>query len=110
MGHIGDGNCHFLILYNSPDYKKVSEIVDRMNERAIKYEGTCTGEHGIGVGKRKYLPIELGETSIDMMRSIKLALDPNRILNPDKIFKIDPHDTLDELISHGNIQENQGCC
>lgn len=110
MGHIGDGNCHFLILYNSPDYKKVSEIVDRMNERAIKYEGTCTGEHGIGVGKRKYLPIELGETSIDMMRSIKLALDPNRILNPDKIFKIDPHDNLDELISHGNIQENQGCC
>lgn len=110
MGHIGDGNCHFLILYNSPDYQKASDVVDRMNERAIKYEGTCTGEHGVGIGKRKYLPIELGETSIDMMRSIKMALDPNRILNPDKVFKIDPLDNLDELITHGKVQEGQGCC
>lgn len=110
MGHIGDGNCHFLILYNSPDYKKVSAIVDRMNKRAIKYEGTVTGEHGVGVGKRKYLPLELGESSIDLMRSIKLALDPKRILNPDKVFKIDPEDSLDELMEQGKLVEGTGCC
>jgi D-lactate dehydrogenase (cytochrome) len=111
MGHIGDGNCHFLLLYNTPQHKEVEKVVDRMVERAIKYEGTCTGEHGVGIGKRKYLPMELGQTSIDMMRSIKLALDPNRILNPDKIFKIDPDDKLEEMIEVGDIHElTKPCC
>jgi D-lactate dehydrogenase (cytochrome) len=49
-------------------------------------EGTCTGEHGIGVGKKKYLPLELGHETVNVMRSIKRTLDPNGILNPDKIF------------------------
>ncbi|CAI5756382.1 unnamed protein product [Candida verbasci] len=109
MGHIGDGNCHFIILYNSPDYLKVSKAVDKMVFTALKYEGTCTGEHGVGIGKRKYLPIELGETSIDLMRHIKKAIDPNTILNPDKIFKIDPNDDLDEQLEHGNLLEKQNC-
>ncbi|KAG7662265.1 uncharacterized protein J8A68_004159 [[Candida] subhashii] len=109
MGHIGDGNCHFLILFNSKDHGVVSQVVDKMVERALNYEGTSTGEHGVGVGKRKYLPQELGITTVDAMRQIKLALDPRRILNPDKIFKIDPNDTLDEQLEGGHIKEIQEC-
>lgn len=101
MGHIGDGNCHTMILYNSPDYHKVHTVVDRMVKRALDLEGTCTGEHGVGVGKRKYLPMEFGESTVDAERKLKLALDPKRILNPDKIFVIDPEDDLDEqLLGH----------
>lgn len=110
MGHIGDGNCHFLLLYNTKDYGKAKALVDRMVERALKLEGTATGEHGVGVGKRKYLETELGTTSVDLMRHIKLLLDPKRILNPDKIFKIDPHDKLDELLDGGAVIEGSGCC
>lgn len=63
-----------------------------MVELGIANDGTATGEHGIGNSKRNFLQLELGEDTIDMMRKIKLALDPNRILNPDKVFKIDPED------------------
>lgn len=112
MGHVGDGNCHFLLLYNSKDYAKAQAAVDRMVNRAIAFEGTCTGEHGVGVGKRLYLPKELGENSVDLMRHIKLAMDPHRILNPDKIFKIDPEEKLDELLHSGHVHEvhSGGCC
>ena len=111
MGHIGDGNCHFLILYNSPDYHKVKVLVDRMVNRAIDASGTCSGEHGIGVGKRRYLATELGETAVDLARTIKLSLDPNRILNPDKIFMIDPQDDLDNQLDEGSLLNNtsSGC-
>ncbi|KAK6463580.1 mitochondrial D-lactate ferricytochrome c oxidoreductase [Scheffersomyces coipomensis] len=112
MGHIGDGNCHFLLLYNSPDYHKTKTLVDRMVERALKYEGTSTGEHGVGVGKRKYLEKEFSPSSLDLMRHIKLSLDPHRILNPDKIFIIDKDDNLDELLEAGHIQSvnKHDCC
>ncbi|KAK6199447.1 mitochondrial D-lactate ferricytochrome c oxidoreductase [Scheffersomyces amazonensis] len=112
MGHIGDGNCHFLLLYNSKDYHSTKKTVDRMVERALKYGGTSTGEHGVGVGKRKYLVKELGESSLDLMRSIKLALDPHRILNPDKIFIIDKDENLDELLDAGHIVaiDKHDCC
>lgn len=109
MGHIGDGNCHFIIIYNSPDYAKVQEVVDRMVYRALDFEGTCTGEHGVGVGKRKYLYRELGESSVDLMRQLKFLLDPKRILNPDKIFEIDAKDNLEELLSEHHIKVNTGC-
>ena len=109
LGHIGDGNCHFLIIYNSPDYEKIHHVVDHLVSRAIEYEGTCTGEHGVGVGKRRYLPMELGETTVDTMRQIKLALDPRRILNPDKIFKIDPNENLDEQLDKGSVREVPHC-
>lgn len=109
LGHIGDGNCHFLIIYNSPDYSKVHEAVDRMVLRALQLEGTCTGEHGVGVGKRKYLSQELSESTIDTMRKLKLALDPRRILNPDKVFKIDPNDDLDEQLNAGHVIEKHEC-
>ena len=112
MGHIGDGNCHFLILYNSKDYRKTQKVIDRMVERALKYEGTSTGEHGVGVGKRRYLNLELGKSTVDLMRQIKLSLDPRRILNPDKIFIIDPNDDLDQLLEAGHIAEvnKHDCC
>lgn len=110
LGHVGDGNCHFLILYNSKDYGQVQDVVDRMVHRALHYEGTCTGEHGVGVGKRKYLNEELGTSTVNLMREIKLLLDPRRILNPDKIFKIDPKDNLDQLLSSGHIREHGKPC
>ena len=106
MGNIGDGNCHFLILYNSPDYHKVKVLVDRMVNRAIEASGTCSGEHGIGVGKRRYLATELGQATVDLERTIKLSLDPNRILNPDKIFMIDPKDDLDNQLDEGSLLNN----
>ncbi|OBA22347.1 FAD-binding domain-containing protein [Metschnikowia bicuspidata var. bicuspidata NRRL YB-4993] len=110
LGHVGDGNCHFLLLYNSKDYHKTKAVVDRMVERAIHYEGTCTGEHGVGVGKRAYVEAELGTPAVDLMRRLKFALDPRAILNPDKVFKIDPHENLDELLNSGHVLENPKCC
>ncbi|EMG46745.1 DLD1 D-lactate dehydrogenase [cytochrome] [Candida maltosa Xu316] len=110
MGHIGDGNFHILILYNSPDYHKVQQVVDRMVKRTItEAEGTCSGEHGVGVGKRKYLDAELGVSTNDLARKIKLSLDPKRILNPDKIYSIDPNDDLDQQLDAGNLLLQNGC-
>lgn len=110
MGHVGDGNCHFLLLYNMKEYSNAKALVDRMVERTISYEGTCTGEHGVGVGKRAYLEPELGVAAVDLMRHIKYALDPRAILNPDKVFKIDPSDNLDELLHAGHAVETPKCC
>ncbi|CCH42065.1 putative D-lactate dehydrogenase, mitochondrial [Wickerhamomyces ciferrii] len=93
IGHVGDGNFHALVLYKDEESDKVKKLVGRMVDRAINNDGTCTGEHGVGVGKREYLLKEVGEDAVDTMRHIKLALDPLRLLNPDKIFKIDPSDT-----------------
>lgn len=110
MGHVGDGNCHFLILYNTPDYMEAKKYVDRMVERAIKFDGTCTGEHGVGVGKRGYLEPELGKNAVDLMRHLKYALDPKAILNPDKVVQIDPNDTIEEQLNSGHVHEVQKCC
>jgi len=88
LGHVGDGNFHvvFSIDPNSPsDLGEVKEINSRLVRRALEMDGTCTGEHGIGIGKREWLVEELGE-AVDLMRSIKRALDPAGILNPGKIF------------------------
>ena len=88
LGHVGDGNFHvvFSIDPNSPsDLDEVKQINSRLVRRALEMDGTCTGEHGIGIGKREWLVEELGE-AVDLMRSIKRALDPAGILNPGKIF------------------------
>ena len=92
VGHAGDGNFHAFIIYNAEQRKTAETIVENMVKRAIDAEGTCTGEHGVGIGKREFLVEELGEDTIAVMRKLKLALDPKRILNPDKVFKIDPND------------------
>lgn len=92
LGHVGDSNIHFDIFYTDDTKHKVADVVNQMMLVGLKNEGTSSGEHGIGNGKRRYLELELGPDAIDLMRRIKFALDPKRILNPDKVFKIDPTD------------------
>jgi len=87
IGHVGDGNFHatpLVDMTNPDEVEKVAGYVSWLNELAISMEGTCTGEHGIGQGKKSYLIKELGEAT-DFMADIKKALDPKGILNPGKI-------------------------
>ena len=90
VGHAGDGNFHVSVVLDDKDPTEVAGVeafVARLNQRALAMDGTCTGEHGIGQGKKSFLPLELGG-SIDLMRQIKTALDPDDILNPGKIFTL----------------------
>ena len=87
-GHAGDGNFHVSLMIDTNKKEELSKLdpfLDRLSERAIRMEGTCTGEHGIGQGKRKYMYKELGNT-VDFMKDIKKAFDPNLIMNPGKLF------------------------
>jgi len=89
FGHVGDGNFHLVVLVDTGNKKDMAEaawISQRVVERAIAMEGTCTGEHGIGLGKRKYLRLEHGDVAVDVMRTIKMALDPQNLLNPGKVL------------------------
>lgn len=88
LGHVGDGNFHVALLINPDDPEQVHRAEDvnrRVVERAIACGGTCTGEHGVGLGKRKYLRIEHGE-ALEVMRSVKTALDPLGLMNPGKVL------------------------
>ena len=90
VGHVGDGNFHVLLLCDleSPEEVEMAEaFTARLNRRAIDMEGTCTGEHGVGQGKMKYLEPELG-SGLDVMRTIKRAIDPDNIMNPGKIVSV----------------------
>lgn len=94
-GHVGDGNFHAIILFNE-DEKKIAEgVVHRMVKRAVEMEGTVTGEHGVGLIKRDYLQHEVGETTVDTMRRIKMALDPLRLLNCDKVVRVEQPTTVE---------------
>nr|KAG5707878.1 hypothetical protein BaRGS_031609 [Batillaria attramentaria] len=89
VGHVGDGNIHcvFLIDPNSEEsYKRVHYYSDAIAELAMDLNGTCTGEHGIGMGKNELLVKEVGPAGIEAMMCIKKAFDPNNILNPGKVF------------------------
>lgn len=90
LGHVGDGNFHAVLLIDPNDPVEVAEA-ERLNDEivrlAIAMDGTCTGEHGIGLHKIGYLVEEAGEEAIDLMRGIKRAFDPDGILNPGKIFR-----------------------
>jgi D-lactate dehydrogenase (cytochrome) len=89
FGHVGDGNFHLVVLVdrdNPRDMAEAAWISERVVDRAIAMEGTCTGEHGIGLGKRKYLVPEHGAVAVDAMRALKTALDPHNLLNPGKIL------------------------
>lgn len=92
LGHVGDGNFHVCIAYNpaSDELKKAHAFAEWCAHRSVELEGTCTGEHGIGMGKRLKLVDELGQPAIDLMRQIKYALDPHFIMNPGKVFSIQP--------------------
>jgi D-lactate dehydrogenase (cytochrome) len=87
IGHVGDGNFHMLFCID-PDNPAERAEVDRLNgllvDTALSLGGTCTGEHGIGQGKLKYLRREHGDAAVDLMRSIKAALDPQGLMNPGK--------------------------
>lgn len=88
IGHVGDGNFHLMILVDPGDADEMERCraaVDRLNDRAIAMEGTCTGEHGIGQGKRRFLAREMG-SAVDLMQTVKAAIDPRGIMNPGKIF------------------------
>ncbi len=89
VGHVGDGNFHCSLLADVDDPEEMSRAEDflhRLVERAQGMGGTCTGEHGIGQGKQKYLAGELGTEALDAMRALKQALDPLNIFNPGKII------------------------
>jgi D-lactate dehydrogenase (cytochrome) len=87
VGHVGDGNFHVMPLIDPEERGKAREFVDRLIERALRFEGTCSGEHGVGQGKISYLATEHG-LGIGVMAAIKKALDPLNILNPGKIFAL----------------------
>ena len=88
VGHVGDGNFHTVILVPpEPDGLDRAWALDRkIVARALALEGSCSGEHGIGIGKREFLEQEVGTGVLDVMRSVKMALDPHGIMNPGKLF------------------------
>ena len=88
VSHAGDGNFHVALLIdknNKNELDKLDEFLVRISERAIRMDGTCTGEHGVGQGKRKYMLKELGN-AVNVMKSVKEAFDPHKIMNPGKLF------------------------
>jgi D-lactate dehydrogenase (cytochrome) len=90
FGHVGDGNFHCVILVdpnNPADVDEAKAFNVRVVKRALAMEGTCTGEHGIGIGKQSYLAEELGE-AVDLMRDLKRTFDPENLLNPGKIVEL----------------------
>ena len=89
VGHVGDGNFHLNFVLDPNDPREVEEVKAlnaRLVARALRLGGTCTGEHGIGLGKQKYLVDEHGEDAVGVMRALKQALDPAGLMNPGKIF------------------------
>ena len=89
VGHVGDGYFHVALLVDPDDPNQVAEarrLNERVIERALAVGGTTTGEHGVGSGKIAYLEREHGP-AVDVMRTLKAALDPHEILNPGKIFR-----------------------
>jgi D-lactate dehydrogenase (cytochrome) len=88
VGHVGDGNFHVSPLFDLEDedeMKRVTTFVERLVERALAMEGTCTGEHGVGQGKMKYLEKEHGAAALNLMRLLKRSIDPLNIMNPGKM-------------------------
>ena len=88
FGHIGDGNVHvnFLYGYGEEDEKKVAEMVEQMLRKVVSVGGTITGEHGVGIAKAEFLPLEVPSQELQLMKSLKKFFDPKGIMNPGKIF------------------------
>jgi D-lactate dehydrogenase (cytochrome) len=88
VGHVGDGNFHLTLMVDLGDHDEVARakgLMERLVDRALAMDGTCTGEHGVGQGKMKYLKAEHGDAALDAMRAVKRAFDPLDIMNPGKI-------------------------
>ncbi|PFH45972.1 hypothetical protein AMATHDRAFT_70823 [Amanita thiersii Skay4041] len=97
VGHVGDGNFHALLLFRTEEELVIArDAVHRMVERAIAMDGTCTGEHGVGIGKKEYLIEELGVGTVKLMKTIKQAIDPLGLFNPGKLYP-------DELASPSSV-------
>jgi len=93
FGHAGDGNLHPTCLTDERDVEEVGrahKAFDEVFEQAIKMGGTLTGEHGVGLAKRAFLEKTLEPPALGVMRSLKDVMDPNRVLNPGKIFSLKP--------------------
>lgn len=93
LGHVGDGNFHLVILVNPGDpegFEKAKALNERLVRRSLEMEGTCTGEHGVGIGKLPYMGLEHGE-SLMVMQAIKNAIDPGNIMNPGKLLPQQSH-------------------
>ena len=92
FGHMGDGNLHPTFLTNeknAEEMHRVEEAFDEIFRKAVELGGTITGEHGVGLAKKKYLPLVAGETGLEFMKQLKHAFDPDNLLNPGKIFDAD---------------------
>jgi D-lactate dehydrogenase (cytochrome) len=88
FGHAGDGNIHVVVMDDPADktrWKRVEEANNNIVVKALELEGTCTGEHGVGIGKCPFLKIEHGE-SLELMKKIKALIDPKNLMNPGKFF------------------------
>ena len=91
FGHAGDGNLHtvnFAPLDDDDQWAVLHDFNDRVVQKAIELDGTCTGEHGVGIGKQKYMVYEHGEGAIEVMKQVKTLFDPLNILNPGKVVGI----------------------
>jgi FAD/FMN-containing dehydrogenase len=83
------GNFHAIMVFrDEEELKEVRKAVDRLVRRALSLEGTCTGEHGVGIGKKDYLVDELGPGTIALMKQIKAAVDPLNLMNPGKVMGV----------------------
>ena len=91
LGHIGDGNFHLMLLVD-PAKPEQTELAKKFNarlvDRAIRMEGTCTGEHGVGMGKMESMRKELGDETISVMRDLKRLFDPENLMNPGKVVAL----------------------
>lgn len=88
VGHAGDGNFHLIFMLDPEDPEELARVAaanHRLVERALSFGGTCSGEHGVGMGKLKYLEREHGEDALELMRTIKRAVDPGNLMNPGKL-------------------------
>lgn len=91
VGHVGDGNFHLIILIDpdsETDLEEAKRLSDALVMRALSFDGTCTGEHGVGHGKMDFLVAEHGEAALDVMRAVKRGIDPDNIMNPGKIVRV----------------------
>jgi len=89
VGHVGDGNFHLIMPVNPESASEMAaaeHLTDRLVARALAMGGTCSGEHGVGIGKMRFLEAEHGREALDVMRAIKLALDPKNLMNPGKVL------------------------
>jgi len=89
FGHMGDGNLHPTFLTNEKDAEEMHRVELAFQEivtETVRRKGTITGEHGVGLAKKKYLPESVGQLNVELMRGLKRLFDPNLILNPGKMF------------------------